>query len=78
VSWAVITNNVAAVEILMDCGFIRAGILVLLGAACRALVGYFILSVVGLEQRSWGLDGVGVFAESAEVVGKWISTYSWT
>jgi hypothetical protein len=72
VSWAVITNNVAAVEILMDCGFLRAGVLVLLGCICRALVGYGVLSLVGLQDRAWGLDGVGVFADSAEFIGRWV------
>jgi hypothetical protein len=72
----VIINNVAAVEILMDCGFVRAGLLVLLGAVARAGVGYGILSMVGLQDRSWGLDGVGVLAESAEVLGKWVGVVS--
>ncbi|KAF2433592.1 Arv1-like protein [Tothia fuscella] len=67
VSWAVIVNNVAAVEILMDCGFMRAGFLVLVGAVCRTIVGWLVLSVVGLQDRSWGLDGVGILAESAEM-----------
>jgi hypothetical protein len=72
----VIVNNVAAVEILMDCGFLRAGILVFLGAVCRAVVGWCILGVIGLQERSWGLDGVGVLAESAEVIGRWVNVIS--
>ena len=70
VSWAVITNNVAAVEILIDCGYIRAIVLVLIGALCRAAVGYSILTAVGLQDRSWGLDGVGVLMETAHVIGQ--------
>lgn len=66
-------NNIAAIEILMDCGFLRAGGLVFLGAVCRALVGWGVLSVVGLQERSWGLDGVGALVESAEVLGRWIA-----
>lgn len=73
VSWAVIVNNIAATEILMDCGFLRAGLLVLIGAICRAFVGWAVLSVVGLQERSWGLDGVGVFIESAGVALRWVS-----
>jgi hypothetical protein len=73
VSWAVIVNNIAAIEILMDCGFIRAGILVLIGAACRATVGWMVLSIVGLQERSWGLDGVGVFVESVTMAVKLIT-----
>lgn len=60
----------------MDCGFVRAGGLVLIGAVARAGVGYGILSLVRLQDRSWGLDGVGVLAESAEVVGKWVGVVS--
>jgi hypothetical protein len=68
VSWAVIVNNIAAVEILMDCGFTRAALLVLVGAAGRAIAGWMVLSVVGLQDRSWGLDGVGVMVESVTMV----------
>lgn len=40
VSWAVIINNVAALEILLECGVIRAAILAAVGAVCRAGVGW--------------------------------------
>jgi lipid intermediate transporter len=40
VSWAVIINNVAALEILLDCGYLRAMILAAIGAVCRAGVGW--------------------------------------
>ena len=49
VSWAVIVNNVAALEILLDCGYVRATGLVTVGAAARAAVGYFVLGLVGLD-----------------------------
>ena len=49
VSWAVIVNNVAALEILLDCGYIRSMFLVALGAAARAVVGSAILGCVGLN-----------------------------
>lgn len=39
-SWAVIINNVAALEILLDCGYVRAAILAAIGAVCRAGVGW--------------------------------------
>lgn len=48
VSWAVIVNNIAALEILMDCGYVRAGILVAVGAGIRTLVGWAILRAAGL------------------------------
>ena len=40
VSWAVIINNVAALEILLDCGYVRAAFLAAVGAVCRAGVGW--------------------------------------
>jgi len=40
VSWAVIINNVAALAILLDCGYVRAAILAAVGAVCRAGVGW--------------------------------------
>jgi hypothetical protein len=40
VSWAVIINNVAALEILLDCGYVRAALLAAVGAICRAGVGW--------------------------------------
>ena len=48
VSWAVIVNNIAALEILMDCGYLRAGVLVGVGAGLRSLVAYSILRAAGL------------------------------
>ncbi|KAF2125088.1 Arv1-like protein, partial [Dothidotthia symphoricarpi CBS 119687] len=48
VSWAVIVNNVAALEILMDCGYVRAGGLVAVGAGCRWVVGGAVLRAAGL------------------------------
>lgn len=40
VSWAVIVNNVVALEILLDCGVPRAAVLAAVGAVCRAGVGW--------------------------------------
>jgi hypothetical protein len=63
VSWAVIVNNVAALEILMDCGYARALFLVVIGAIGRAVVGWSVLSAVGLEDRVWGDSRMGMFSE---------------
>lgn len=50
-------NNVAALEILMDCGYLRACFLVCVAAACRAGVGWVLLGMVGLSDRErWGVD----------------------
>ena len=48
VSWAVIINNIAALEILLDCGYVRAGVLAAIGAVFRAGVGWvsYILTCV--------------------------------
>lgn len=40
VSWAVIINNVAALEILLGCGYMRATVLCGVGAVGRAAVGW--------------------------------------
>ncbi|KAI9693036.1 MAG: sterol homeostasis protein [Bathelium mastoideum] len=58
VSWAVIINNVAALEILLDCGYLRAGLLLVIGAAARGVVGWAMLRAVGLD----GGAVVGVIA----------------
>ena len=47
VSWAVIINNVAALEILLDCGYVRAALLAAVGAVCRAGVGWVSFPAVG-------------------------------
>lgn len=67
VSWAVFVNNVAALEILMDCGYLRAGTLVVVGAACRALVAGCILRAVGLG-TGWG---EGMMADVKGLVPTW-------
>ena len=40
VSWAVIINNVAALEILLDCGYVRAAALAAIGAVFRGGIGW--------------------------------------
>lgn len=45
-SWAVIINNVAALEILLDCGYVRAALLAAVGAVCRAGVGWVSYDVI--------------------------------
>jgi hypothetical protein len=62
VSWAVIVNNVAALEILMGCGYVRAGCLVGVGAAARMLVAGFVLRFVGLGD-GWDSHGLGAVWE---------------
>ncbi|KAH7048498.1 Arv1-like family-domain-containing protein [Macrophomina phaseolina] len=59
VSWAVIVNNIAALEILMDCGYVRAAVLVGVGAAVRAAVGEVVLASVGLRGIANAASGGG-------------------
>lgn len=59
VSWAVIVNNIAALEILMDCGYIRAGVLVGIGAGLRSVVANSVLRGAGLG-TGWGDGNAGV------------------
>jgi hypothetical protein len=53
--WAVVANNIEALKILLDCGYIPATILAIVGAVSRWLVGKGILWAVGLG----GLDSLG-------------------
>lgn len=75
VSWAVIVNNVAALEILMDCGYVRAGFLVGVGAGLRMGVGWGVLRLAGLGTGWEGYGDVGVWESieqwGREMVGVW-------
>ena len=66
VSWAVIVNNVAALEILMDCGYVRAGVLVGVGAGLRCVGAGSVIRSAGLGT---GWDGDGGFIKGVE---RWI------
>lgn len=64
VSWAVIVNNIAALEILLDCGYVRAAVLAAAGALCRATMGWALL-------RSVGLAGGRSFGELSNLAATW-------
>jgi len=53
--WAVVANNIEALKILLDCGYVPAAILASVGAVSRWVVGRGVLWAVGLE----GMDGLG-------------------
>lgn len=55
-------NNVAALEILVGCGYVRAGCLVGVGAAARGMVSGAMLKAVGLN------GGMGLLRDVREVV----------
>ncbi|THW12475.1 ARV1-like protein [Aureobasidium pullulans] len=67
VSWAVIINNVAALEILLECGVIRAAILAAVGAVCRAGIGWGILRAAGVGS---GVAAAGV-VETGDLLELW-------
>ncbi|KAF2264077.1 Arv1-domain-containing protein [Lojkania enalia] len=75
VSWAVIVNNIAALEILMDCGYLRAGVLVGVGAGLRTAIANFVLKGVGLG-TGWG-DGTAGLGDVDSLVGVWRAVSSW-
>ena len=53
VSWAVLINNIAALEILMDCGYLRAFVLTLLGSFARTVVGDLVLDLLRYGDSSY-------------------------
>ena len=70
VNWAVIVNNIAALEILMDCGYLRAAFLVGVGAFCRSLVSRLVLGCVGL-------GGEGDLEKILSAVKYWQKARKW-
>jgi len=67
VSWAVIVNNVAALEILLDCGYINAAVLAGVGAVARGLLGWALLRAVGVAPVS---AAVGII-ETGDLISLW-------
>lgn len=59
VGWAVVVNNVEALHILLDCGYIKAGLLAGTGAIVRLVTGWGILHAVGLGEVG-GDGGIGL------------------
>ena len=51
VAWAVILQNLEALRILLGCGFLGAGVLVLIGATVREFTRDVILGLAGLNER---------------------------
>jgi hypothetical protein len=65
--WAVVANNVEALKILLDCGYLPAAILASVGALSRWIVGRSILWAVGLD----GMDSVGESGVAADGKALW-------
>jgi len=71
VSWAVIVNNIAALEILPDCGVFRAAMVVGLGGVGRWCTSRAMLGMVGLGKGVTGeLGSVMVGLEALLGVGQ--------
>ena len=49
IGWAVLLNNVEALLILLDCGYVIATMLAVTGIVVRSLVEGFVLGLVGLD-----------------------------
>jgi len=75
VSWAVIVNNVAALQILLDCGYVSATLLAGVGALARAATGWALLRAVGLGGKSAAMgvietgDLIGLYEEVVKFFG---------
>ena len=65
--WAVVANNIEAMKILLDCGYVPAAILAGAGALCRWLVARGILWAVGLE----GINNSGDQELTADTKAIW-------
>lgn len=78
VGWAVVVNNIEALNILLDCGYVMAGFLAASGALLRCATGWAILRAVGLDGDpgdttirdlgTWGLSMVRTFWEARQQV----------
>ncbi|RMZ81836.1 hypothetical protein DV738_g2139, partial [Chaetothyriales sp. CBS 135597] len=58
VGWAVLLNNIEALLILLDCGYVIATTLAVSGIAARWLIESWALSLVGLNNPRWTELGV--------------------
>lgn len=78
VSWAVIINNVAALQILLDCGWLQAGLVAAVGAIGRAAVGWAMLMTVGVvgEGAVRGVVETGDLVGLGREVGAWMGWVS--
>jgi len=65
--WAVVANNIEALKILLDCGYLPAAILASVGALSRWIVGKGILLAAGLD----GMAGVGESEIAADGKALW-------
>ncbi|KAI9888082.1 MAG: sterol homeostasis protein [Watsoniomyces obsoletus] len=71
VGWAVVVNNIEALKILLNCGYVMAGFLAGTGALVRLVTGWVILHAVGLGEETWPgggaveglLGGMGMIRE---------------
>ncbi|KAJ4130011.1 hypothetical protein NW768_006983 [Fusarium equiseti] len=65
--WAVVANNVEALRILLDCGYVTACFLAIAGAASRWVVGRAVLLAAGLAD----VDSIGESGVAADGKALW-------
>ncbi len=74
VGWAVVVNNIEALNILLNCGYVSAGFLAGTGALVRLVTGWAILQAVGLGEETWpGGVSVQAVVGGISTVRKWIA-----
>ena len=71
VGWAVVVNNVEALEILLDCGYPLAALLAGTGALVRVGAGWEVLRAVGLKEGS-RLAGLVELRDAAAELVPWL------
>lgn len=69
VGWAVLLNNIEALLILLDCGYVAAAGVALAGASARWVVEGVVLSLVGLEGEGGPVgDILGILKHAASML----------
>jgi hypothetical protein len=73
--WAVVANNIEALKILLDCGYVPAAILAAVGAVSRWVVVRGILWAVGLDGMDSGWetasDGKAFWTAAVGLAREW-------
>ncbi|KAI9841960.1 MAG: sterol homeostasis protein [Sclerophora amabilis] len=71
VGWAVVVNNIEALRILLDCGYVMAALLAGTGAFVRFASGWCVLRAIGLEQAAgrWGGGGLADLGQWGRYIG---------
>lgn len=72
VGWAVLLNNIEALLILLDCGYVKATALAVAGTAARWFVGGTVLAIAGLEGEGGPVgDILGILKTVVRMLPVW-------